>query len=202
LPDAKPLFLILLQQDYKMMSVKKILLLLVSVSVLSGCLGGGTSLKDWTDGEDGKMNVIVKGDIVKVEYVGRYPDGEVFDKSEGRGPLEFTVGNGQMIKGFDDAVLGMALDEEKTVTIPPEDAYGTEDSGQRVSVPLEQIQGGGDINVGSVLYSATGMQGTIEEIKDGVATIMFRHPMAGKTLEFWIKVTEIKKAGNAAEPAV
>ncbi|MBN2517861.1 MAG: FKBP-type peptidyl-prolyl cis-trans isomerase [Candidatus Altiarchaeota archaeon] len=64
------------------------------------------------------------GDAVKVEYTGRFEDGEVFDSSEGREPLEFTAGVGQMIEGFDEAVIGMALGEEKTVTIPPEKAYG------------------------------------------------------------------------------
>jgi peptidylprolyl isomerase len=84
-------------------------------------------------------------DRIKVEYIAKLADGTVIDKSAGRGPLEFTVGAGEMIKGFDEAVVGMALGEEKTVTLPPEKAYG---------------KSGG-------------------------------HPLAGKTLVFWIKVVEI-----------
>jgi len=112
------------------------------------CVGGRCVQQESDAIENGVDSVkkVEKGNNVKVEYIGRFPDGEVFDKSEGRGPLEFTAGAGQMIKGFDDAVIGMELNEEKTVTIPPEDAYGT--SGN--------------------------------------------HPLAGKTLEFWIKIVSIE----------
>jgi len=68
--------------------------------------------------------VVQAGDMVSVEYEGRLSNGEVFDSSEGRAPLTFTAGVGQMIPGFDAAVLGMALNEEKTVTIPADEAYG------------------------------------------------------------------------------
>ena len=69
-------------------------------------------------------NVVAAGDIISVEYTGRLSNGEVFDSSEGRAPLEFVAGGGQMIPGFDEAVLGMRLDEEKTVEIPAAEAYG------------------------------------------------------------------------------
>lgn len=65
------------------------------------------------------------GDKVKVHYTGTLEDGTVFDSSENKEPLEFTAGAGQMIKGFDQAILGMELNEEKTIKIPPEEAYGT-----------------------------------------------------------------------------
>lgn len=137
--------------------------------------------------------VVANGSKIKVEYVGKYPGGEVFDKSEGRGPLEFTAGAGQMIPGFDEAVIGMKLNEEKTVTIPPEKAYGAEDSGQQMEIPLGQIGGDSNVQVGATLYTQSGMQGTVLEIKDGnLAVIEFKHPMAGKTLEFWIKVIAIE----------
>ncbi len=112
-------------------------LLAIGLITLSGCIGAGEMDK-----------VVEKGDTISVEYVGKYTNGTVFDKSEGRGPLEFVAGSGQMIKGFDAAVIGMNLNEEKEVTLKPEDAYG-------VSGP---------------------------------------HPMAGKTLVFWIKVVNIDKA--------
>lgn len=68
--------------------------------------------------------VVSKGSVVKVEYVAKLADGTVVDKSEGNGPLEFTAGTGEMIQGFDEAVIGMKVGEEKTVTVPPEKAYG------------------------------------------------------------------------------
>jgi len=142
-----------------------------------------------------EMRVVENGDTVKVEYVGKYPEsGEVFDKSEGRGPLEFVAGAGQMIVGFDKAVIGMKLNEEKTVTIPPEDAYGLET--QRIQIPIEQIQGGGITpEVGAKVGNNAGQQGEIVEINDGIAVIEFpnTHQLAGKTLQFWIKVVEIVK---------
>ena len=72
-----------------------------------------------------KSNSVSKGSVVKVEYIAKLADGTVVDKSEGNGPLEFTAGAGEMIQGFDEAVIGMKLGEEKTVTVPPEKAYGT-----------------------------------------------------------------------------
>ena len=70
------------------------------------------------------MNKAKKGDHVKVHYKGKLTSGEQFDSSEGREPLAFTVGAGQMIKGFDDAIPGMEPGEKKTITIAPENAYG------------------------------------------------------------------------------
>lgn len=192
--------------------MKKVLVLLVLVLIFFGCvkstpkqpvINQESKTTEQTN-KNNKINnsnavklseVVEKGDKIKVEYIGRFPDTkEVFDKSEGRGPLEFTAGAGQMIKGFDNAVLGMKLNEEKTVVIPPEDAYGSADSGQKVEIALDKIEGGTDLNIGSVIYANNGQKGTILKIKDGTATVEFIHPMAGKTLEFWIKVVEIEKA--------
>ena len=71
---------------------------------------------------------VKKGDKVKVHYTGLLEDGSVFDSSEGKDPLEFTVGAGQMIKGFDNGVIGMEVGEEKEIKIPPEEAYGSSGS--------------------------------------------------------------------------
>ncbi len=70
-------------------------------------------------------DIVSKGDTVRVEYVVSLTSVQVIDQSKGRGPLEFEVGDGNMIKGFDEAVIGMKLNQEKTVTVPPEKAYGT-----------------------------------------------------------------------------
>ena len=157
-------------------------------TTVSGMVTGNTA----GNGADG-MNVVGKGDTIKAEYVGTFEDGNVFDKSEGRGPLEFVVGAGQMIAGFDEAVVGMKLNEEKNVTIPPEKAYGPADAGQRVDVPLAQIQGDSNVEVGTVLYTSTGMPATVVEINGEMAVVEVKHPLAGKTLNFWIKVTSITK---------
>ncbi|MBU2100240.1 FKBP-type peptidyl-prolyl cis-trans isomerase [Candidatus Micrarchaeota archaeon] len=188
--------------------MKKVLILLIFGLILFGCTENTgkanevnsqqknnltEEIKENTSGGD-LMQTVEVGDTIKVEYIGKFPDsGEVFDQSTGRGPLEFTVGAGQMIKGFDSAVLGMKLNQEKTVILLPEDAYGTLDSGQEMQVPLSQIDGGESLEVGSILYASNGQAGTIIAINDGTATIKFVHPMAGKTLEFWIKVVEINK---------
>ncbi len=188
--------------------MKKIFLLIVFGLILSGCIQNNTEntntennlnnlneIKENNSGGVELSNTVEKGDLIKVEYIGKFPDTkEVFDKSEGRGPLEFTAGAGQMIKGFDDAVIGMKLNEEKTVIIAPEDAYGSADSGKKAEVPIAQIQGEEEVKVGSTLFAGNGQQGTVIEIKDDIAVIEFKHPMAGKTLEFWIKVVEITKA--------
>jgi len=180
--------------------MKKIVLVLFLCLCLLGCVQqavetGPTNVDVTITGGDNMADakVVAKGSKIKVEYIGKYPGGEVFDKSEGRGPLEFTVGAGKMIPGFDEAVIGMKLNEEKTVTIPPEKAYGAADSGQVMEIPLAQIAGDANVGVGAVLYTQSGMQGTVLEIKDGnAAVIEFKHPMAGKTLEFWIKVVSIE----------
>jgi FKBP-type peptidyl-prolyl cis-trans isomerase 2 len=86
----------------------------------------------WPYLADSMANVVSKGSTVKVEYIAKV-DGKVVDKSEGNGPLEFTAGAGQLIEGFDEAVMGMKLGDEKTVTVPPEKAYGPKGSGHELS---------------------------------------------------------------------
>ena len=105
--------------------------------------------------------------------------------------MEFKVGSGQMIKGFDSAVVGMKLGEEKTVTIEPKDAYGTEDDAKVISVPLSQIQSDGNIYAGQTLYASNGFPVKVVDVKDGNAFLKIIHPLAGKTLVFWIKVVGI-----------
>jgi len=142
-----------------------------------------------------KGEKVGKGDIVKVEYIGSYPeDGEVFDASEDRGPLEFEVGAGQMIKGFDKAVLGMKLDEEKDVIIPPEDAYGSAEEGQKIEIAIDRISSPGqEVKVGTPIATTTGQAGKVIAIKNGIATLEFIHPLAGRSLHFWIKIVDIQK---------
>jgi FKBP-type peptidyl-prolyl cis-trans isomerase 2 len=179
------------------MGFAKLLVATAIFLLLAGCSGQQPSNKPPVEnakGEDfmaASFPVVKKGDIIKVEYVGKFTDGNVFDKSEGRGPLEFQVGSGQMIKGFDSAVVGMKLGEEKTVTIEPKDAYGNIDDAKVISIPLSQIQVDGNIYPGQTLYASNGFPVEVVDVKDGNAFLKIIHPLAGKTLVFWIKIVSI-----------
>lgn len=143
------------------------------------------------EGVDG-VPIVEQGDIVKIEYVGTFPDtGEEFDKSAGRGPLEFVAGAGQMIAGFDKAVMGMKLNDEKTVEIPPEDAYGKAGSGPVLTATVDQLPP--DSKAGDSFTASNGQQVTVITIDGNNATVRVAHELEGKTLKFWIKVVEIQK---------
>lgn len=139
---------------------------------------------------------VKKGDKVKVEYTGTLDDGTVFDSSEKHGtPLEFEVGAGQMIKGFDDSVNGMEKDEEKEITLKPEDAYGDPNPQLVKKVPKSQLPKDTEPKTGMMLAMSlpNGQQipAKITEVADEEITIDINHPLAGKVLNFRIKVIEI-----------
>lgn len=161
--------------------------------LLSGCAqpdGGGT-------GGGANKAVVAAGDTVSVDYKGMLQDGTVFDSSEQRGPLEFVAGVGKMITGFDDAVLGMAEGEEKTVTLPPEKAYGMPDERRVVEWPKNNFTEPDKLVVGQPVPATTSdgapVEGIIKEIKGNTIVVDFNHPLAGKTLTFWIKIVKIQE---------
>jgi len=146
--------------------------------------------------------VAKKGDTVQVDYIGKLTDGKVFDTSIQQAaidagipqrdkyePLEFTVGAGQMIAGFDAAVVGMKEGEEKTVTLPPEKAYGT--SNKDMVLPIDVSALGENVKVGDRFYSSNGVGGTVTKIEGGKAYLDFNHELAGKTLVFYIKLLKV-----------
>jgi len=138
---------------------------------------------------------VAVGDTIKVNYTGTFTNGTVFDSSAGKQPLEFAVGSGQLIKGFDQAVLGMKLNEEKTVTIPPNDAYGQRNLTNIEQVPLSQL-GNLTVKIGmSLTKSINGQRyvGTVIAISDNEVVVDFNPPLAGQTLVFKIKVVDIQK---------
>ncbi len=135
------------------------------------------------------------GDKVQVHYTGKTED-EVFDTSEGRDPLEFTVGEGQVIPGFDDAVTGMEVGDSKTVTLPPEDAYGPRQEGLEAEIPKAQLPETLDPERGDLLEVADQQGGrhTVQVVaaEGDSITVDQNHPLAGKTLTFDIELVDIE----------
>ncbi|OIO27369.1 peptidylprolyl isomerase [Candidatus Micrarchaeota archaeon CG_4_10_14_0_2_um_filter_60_11] len=150
------------------------------------------------------VKTAAKGDTVAVDYVGTFDNATVFDTSleneavkaglplrGSYAPLEFTVGAGQMISGFDAAVVGMREGEEKSVHLTASEAYGEKRSDLIVQVPRANVPA--DAAVGSALQSSSGMAGIVTALTDTAATIDFNSPMAGKPLNFKIILRTITK---------
>jgi FKBP-type peptidyl-prolyl cis-trans isomerase 2 len=141
---------------------------------------------------------VKKGDKIKIDYTGTFDDGAEFDSSSKHGaPLEFEVGSGQVIKGFDDAVVGMQKGDEKTVKISPAEAYGDTNPQLVKKVPRAVIPVNIELKKGMTLGIATpdGMKlpVTIRDFNDTELTLDLNHPLAGKTLNFKLKLVEIVK---------
>jgi len=138
-----------------------------------------------------------KGDTVRVHYIGKLTDGTQFDSSEGRDPLEFKIGSGMVVKGFDEAVLGMELNETKTVTIPPEKAYGLRSDDFIADIPRKEFPADFRATVGEKLLITLGdgaqVPVVITKIDDEIVQIDGNMELAGKTLIFTITLVEIIK---------
>ncbi len=134
-------------------------------------------------------------DNVKVHYTGKLTSGEVFDSSEGREPLAFTVGGGQMIKGFDDAVDGMELNEKKTVTIEAKDAYGEHKNELIQQIPKSNLPEDMQPEIGQKLIATNDLghqtQVSVIDVTAEDITIDANHDLAGKDLVFDIELVEI-----------
>lgn len=137
------------------------------------------------------------GDTITIDYVGSLEDGTVFDSSERHGqPLEFQVGCGQVIKGFEDAMKGMKKGESKKIKIQPEDAYGAPDERLVKKFPKDQLPKEPEPKEGMVLTVGTPdgrtMFAQIKDVSETEVTIDLNHPLAGKVLNFEVKVIDIK----------
>ena len=145
---------------------------------------------------------IQSGDTVSVHYTGKLENGEIFDSSSGRRPMTFTVGTGQIIRGFDEAVLGMAVGDRKTVTIAPERAYGPRQTELIVDIPRNTVPEGMDLEKGMMIElvdpQGNRIPAEVFEILDEVVKMDLNHFLAGKTLVFDI---EIVSAGPEQDPA-
>jgi peptidylprolyl isomerase len=141
------------------------------------------------------MTKAQKGDRVRVHYTGRLKDGNVFDSSKGREPLEFQVGGGMMIAGFDKAVNGMAVGDQKTVEIPSDEAYGARREEMVLDVPRQQVPEGVNPEVGQQLALNNGGQQVpvvVKEVTDEKIVLDANHPLAGQDLVFDIELVEIE----------
>lgn len=144
------------------------------------------------------MTTVKEGDTVRMHYTGTLSDGSTFDSSEGRAPLEFTVGAGQIIPGLDAALPGMEEGQSKTVDVPASDAYGEVVEDARQTVPREVIPDEIPLEVGTRLQMQTqsgqAMPVTVTEVGAEEVTLDANHPLAGKDLTFKIEVVEVKAA--------
>ncbi len=135
------------------------------------------------------------GDTVRIHYTGTLDDGTQFDSSAGNDPLEFALGSGQVIAGFDSAVDGMAVGESKSVTIPPEEAYGERHEQLVQQVPKTALPDEIEPAVGMQLQSRSPeghvMNLLVTEMDEQTITVDGNHPLAGQALTFAIELVEI-----------
>jgi FKBP-type peptidyl-prolyl cis-trans isomerase SlpA len=141
------------------------------------------------------MRKIQNEDTVKVHYTGRLEDGTVFDSSmvEGRDPLTATLGQGQLISGFESGLIDMSVGDTKEVQIDPSDAYGEYLPNMEQEVPLENMPG--EVSAGMQLQAQTEMGPiilTVKEVKESTVVLDANHPLAGKKLIFDLEVLEIQ----------
>jgi FKBP-type peptidyl-prolyl cis-trans isomerase 2 len=177
------------------------ILLLVSTILGSGCADNGS--------EGGDSREVKSGDMVQVDYTGNLEDGTVFDTSredvakqagiyvDGREyvPLTFVVGSGQVIKGFDEGVVGMKVGEEKKLMIPPEEAYGEYDEARILVIPIEELNVTNRSELpetGQTFSDMYGNQYKVTAVNDTHITVDANHALAGKTLIFDIKLISIE----------
>ncbi len=141
------------------------------------------------------MDQAKAGDTVRIHYTGKLDDGTQFDSSAGRDPLEFALGAGQVIPGFDQAVDGMAVGEAKSVRIEPDDAYGHRQEQMTQQVPLSALPEDLEPVAGMQLQSrnpdGSVQQLVVTEVTDNSITVDGNHPLAGQALNFDIELVEI-----------
>ncbi|MSR85854.1 peptidylprolyl isomerase [Candidatus Woesearchaeota archaeon] len=141
------------------------------------------------------MQTVKEGEKVKIHYTGSLDDGTVFDSSQGRDPLEFTIGSGQVIKGFDKGVLGMKVGEEKDIHIPAAEAYGEANPQLIRKIPKASLPKDREPQVGMImgLVRSDGVQAEakIIAVTEEDISVDLNHPLAGEALNFKIKLISI-----------
>lgn len=144
------------------------------------------------------MSQAKAGDTVRITYKGTLNDGEMFDSSEGRDPLEFVVGSGQIIKGLDAAIPGMAVGDTADVNVPCVEAYFEVNPDARQAVPRDQIPAEIPVEVGTQLQMQTPqgqvVPAKVVEVTETEVTLDANHPLAGQDLNFAIEIVGIDAA--------
>ena len=141
------------------------------------------------------MQQVKSGDTVRVHYHGKLTDGSTFDSSEGREPLEFEVGSGSVIAGFDEGVTGMQVGEKKTVNIPSDQAYGEKQEDLFMEFPMDRFPEDMKPEVGMQLSMSNGsgenFPVVIREVRENTVVLDANHPLAGEDLNFDLELVEI-----------
>jgi peptidylprolyl isomerase len=141
------------------------------------------------------MSSVKGGDTVRVHYTGTFDNGEMFDTSEGADPLVFTVGAGQVIPGFDSALVGMEIGETKKVVIPPDQAYGQRQEELVQTISRDQFKLGGvepEIGMAIEMHTPEGsIPLVISNMTETTVTLDANHPLAGEELHFALTLVEI-----------
>lgn len=146
------------------------------------------------------MKISENGDTVKVHYTGKLKNGEVFDSSNGREPLEFQLGSGMVIEGFNDGLLGLQEGEQKTIEIPVEKAYGPKNQDYIVEIPKEKLDNADEFQVGMRVSFSNEQQGgepipvEVVNVTDNTVTFDANPPLAGEDLVFEVEMVGILKA--------
>lgn len=137
-----------------------------------------------------------EGDTVKVHYTGKMESGEIFDSSRGRVPLEFTIGSGRIISGFEKGIIGMQAGETKTITVPPEEGYGLRFEELTVDVNRSELSQDMDPQIGQCLRIPR-KEGddaivTVTDMDEESVTLDANHPLAGRTLTFETELVDVR----------
>lgn len=145
--------------------------------------------------------MVKAGDTVSLHYKGTLNDGTIFDSSEGREPLQFEVGSGMVIKGFDDGVMGMQVGEKKSIHIGVDEAYGPANEQMIFKFDKAGIPGDIPLEVGGTLNMHDGQQTVpviIREVEDAHVLLDANHPLAGQELNFDLEIVNITEGGKTA----
>ena len=139
--------------------------------------------------------MVENGKFVQLQYTGSFDNGEVFDTNVGLDPLEFQVGSGAIINGLDRAVVGMKINDEKEITVAPEDGYGDYNNAFLLTVPRQEMQAGFTPEPGMVISiqmeNGNLIPARVTEVNDDDVKLDLNHPLAGKTLHFNIKIVAV-----------
>ena len=169
-----------------------------TAAILMGILLMGGTLLTACSGGLGSVVQAKSGDTVMIDYTGTLDDGEVFDSSVGKDPLKFTIGENQVIPGFEQAVIGMKIGESKTVKIPADEAYGPYREDMVLVVSRDKLPPDREPEIGQWLQlgqpGGQAIPARVIDVSESTVTLDANHPRAGKDLTFEIEIVEIVEA--------